>query len=192
MRYQVEGPCGVLVSGDLATWVGSIGTLLAFVIALILLAIGVTDRRRAQARLVTAYVSEGRIQYPAGTRITQMRGYGTPMAFKVGLTGDPSAYVLAQDAVSFRWEFRNDSDEMLGRTRIVLIDERGRDARPQHAPICPAACRGRSARGQHPCGCSKGGPESRSPVRGRGWSIVVADARGEAPFPRQARKHPST
>ena len=58
-----------------------------------------------------------------------MRGYGTPMAFKVGLTGDPSAYVLAQDAVSFRWEFRNDSDEMLGRTRIVLIDERGRETR---------------------------------------------------------------
>jgi len=34
MLDLVKGPCGLLFSGDLATWVGSIGTLFAFLIAL--------------------------------------------------------------------------------------------------------------------------------------------------------------
>jgi hypothetical protein len=35
MRTFVTGPRGVLQSGDAATWVGSIGTLLAFIVALL-------------------------------------------------------------------------------------------------------------------------------------------------------------
>jgi hypothetical protein len=36
--------------------------------------------------------------------------------------------VLAEDAITFRWVLRNDSDEMLGLTRLILVDGPGQES----------------------------------------------------------------
>jgi hypothetical protein len=67
LLVEIAGPCGVLVGGDAASWIEALGTLAAFVVALVVFIQAVSDRRRSQARLVSGYISEGRVKHLAGT-----------------------------------------------------------------------------------------------------------------------------
>jgi hypothetical protein len=131
---RIVGPCGVLVGGDAASWVEALGTLAAFALALAVFIQALRDRRRVQARLVSGYIAGGRIKYLGGTELRVVHEDKRPVKLEPGVSlspgpNDSGAVALAGDVISFRWILRNDSDEMLGATRLVLVDEKGREVR---------------------------------------------------------------
>lgn len=89
----------------------------------------VRDRARQQARLVSTHIKYGPVGYPAGYVFQQVND--DALLFEGGvanLSGVRGAWqwTMAADAASFHWIIQNDSDEMLGRTRLVLLDEHGK------------------------------------------------------------------
>lgn len=120
---------GLVSAGEIAAWVGAVGTVLAFFAALAVLAFDVRDRRRRQARLVSAFITQSRIRHEIGHNFPTddgvTRRFGTHLA---ALPAPGTPVVLLAEAISFAWVVRNDSDEALGRIRAVLVNKEGSEA----------------------------------------------------------------
>jgi hypothetical protein len=128
----IEGPCGVLQSEMAASWLESLGTVGAFVVALLLAWFALRDRREQQARLITAYSSGAAIVYPqAGTSIGTSEGdcqfedvlamdaRGRPLGHGGSLT-------LAVPTTEFSWTLQNRSNEMISDVQPELVDQTGK------------------------------------------------------------------
>jgi hypothetical protein len=92
--------------GDIPTWVGAVGTLLAFAIALTIYAQAQSEQRKAQSRHVSGWVPGGPSLVPTGVPFagTKMVSQGPRVEFVImirngseDLISDVEAVVLAVD-----------------------------------------------------------------------------------------------
>lgn len=97
------------VWGDVPTWLGAIGTLLAFAIALVIYAQSQREMRREQARRISGWVPGGVSLIKAGTPLPLPRG---------------RAQV---DLVQVKLMIRNDSQELVSDLEATLVAADGGD-----------------------------------------------------------------
>lgn len=125
----LTGPCGVLVGGDLGTWIGSIGTAAAFVLAAIAYLRSVRDKETAQARLMSAWVQGAPTQLKANHTYSDRGGptlvdLRTGKEHRVGLRAGGQVLVPA-DMYSLEWKVENASDEMFSDICCSVVDPDG-------------------------------------------------------------------
>lgn len=95
--------------GDIPTWIGAIGTLLAFTIALWIYAQSQRDRRRAQARHVSGWVPGGVSLVPAGMQL------------------GASPLIAQQPTVQFMIKICNGSDDLISDVTALVTAADGVD-----------------------------------------------------------------
>jgi hypothetical protein len=96
-------------SGDAPTWIGAVGTVLAFGIALVIYAQSQWEQRRAQARRISGWVPGGVTLLKAGTPLNSMPA------------------VAEVDSVQTKLMIRNDSDELVSNLEATLVAADGGD-----------------------------------------------------------------
>ncbi|MFL5964072.1 MAG: hypothetical protein ACJ757_14385 [Gaiellaceae bacterium] len=105
----VEREITVGVWGDVPTWIGAVGTLLAFGIALLIYAQSQREQRRAQARRVSGWV-------PGGVSLIRA---GTPLKLPIGR--------VEFDLVQVKLMIRNDSQELVSDLEATIVAADGGD-----------------------------------------------------------------
>lgn len=130
---MMAGPCGPLQSDLLATWVGALGALGAFAVALYLAWVAISDRTSQQASLVSAYVVSGVIHYPAGHTIKPPSPSSLPTAAHTrhSSTGQ---IAFIEPCSMIQWALENRSHEMISDVTVSLLAENG-DVVHQIGPI---------------------------------------------------------
>lgn len=121
---RMSGPCGALQSDLFATWVGALGTLGAFAVALYLAWVAISDRTGQQASLVSAYVASGVIRYPAGHTIKPPTPCSLPSAAHTrdSATGQ---ITFIKPCSMIQWALENRSHEMISDVTVSLLAENG-------------------------------------------------------------------
>lgn len=102
--------------GDVPTWVGSVGTVLAFAIALVLFALTLRDRQRDQAGRITAWVHGNPTILRSGERAYRQASMET-------VTEDWSD---SEERVLIEISIRNTSDQIISDVRATLVTYPGR------------------------------------------------------------------
>jgi hypothetical protein len=106
--------------GDVPTWVGSVGTLLAFAIALVLFAFTLRDRQRDQAARITAWVHGN----PTILRSGERDPYQANME---PVTEDPEdSCTDSEERVVIEISIRNTSDQVISDVSATLLTYPGR------------------------------------------------------------------
>lgn len=95
--------------GDVPTWLGAIGTLSAFGIALVIYAQSQREMRREQARRISGWV-------PGGVSLVKA---GTPLPLPIGRA--------PVDLVQVKLMIRNDSQELVSDLSATLVSAEGGD-----------------------------------------------------------------
>lgn len=128
----VAGPCGVLQSDSAANWLGAIGTVGAFAVALTLAWIALRDRQRQQARLLSGHFEFGPIAHVSGTVIPIGPNAPVPTAFDKGtfaisaaVANPPTSITIQVDSREFTWRLTNRSDEMFADVFAELLGDNG-------------------------------------------------------------------
>lgn len=116
---------------DLPAWLGAVGTIGAFVIALVLLRATVMDRRTAQARLVSAWSSRNTMRHRQGTkahyppvRVVPLDGTLAPDVIGAG----GGALTAERDYWLIPWFLVNASDEMVSEVECYVQSSDGEQA----------------------------------------------------------------
>jgi hypothetical protein len=113
--------CAALDWGDFPTWLTAVGTLLAFAIALLIYWQAARDRRREQARRVSAWVPGGITLIPAGWTGPGLPGGPTSSPTPPGLSDGPTN----GPRVQFLLRVLNGSDELISDVRVELVSPTG-------------------------------------------------------------------
>lgn len=142
---QIAGTCGVLQSDSAANWLGAIGTVGAFAVALLLAWIALRDRQRQQARLLSGHFGFGPIAHASGSVIPIDPDATGPTAFDKGTfairdaAADPTTSITIQvDTREFTWRLTNRSDEMFADVFSEVLADSGEVVyRMRRDPIIP-------------------------------------------------------
>lgn len=95
--------------GDVPTWVGALGTLAAFVIALGIYAGSVSERRKEHARKVSGWVPGGPAIVPAGAKLGASPTFATVSTLQLLI------------------KIHNGSDEVISDVRAIVVSADGTD-----------------------------------------------------------------
>jgi hypothetical protein len=99
--------------GDVPTWLGALGTLLAFAIALVIYAQSLGDRRRDAARRVSGWAPNGMQIIPAGVEAP-----GQEYFTRIG----EAPLTTADDRCTVTIWIRNRGDELISDIRATLVN----------------------------------------------------------------------
>lgn len=107
--------------GDVPTWIGAIGTLLAILWAVFLYRSSIEDRKRSQARLLAPVGGSAPVQALPGTAVS------VPSSIDVRVHQDPSTreVLLAEESYLARVRLVSTSDETFSNLRVWLLPPDG-------------------------------------------------------------------
>lgn len=118
--------------GDVPMWIGALGTVLAFFLALAVFSISVRDRLRQQARLVSPLVTGGPVRHSAGFPLPE-----SCVLHEVAVAQEPTTRIVsvAEAVVSVGISIVNHSDEMIAELECHLLSADRAELAPVDLPF---------------------------------------------------------